>query len=158
MSQSTLCQSSQYRAIKNLYADLVEAIYPEIQNIMAKAFSKNIIGKELLDLSMETSITANHKAKMFMSAIVSRINLDSNAFNVFLSLLKEVELLGYMKERLEQEVDNLQRESASNLLSDDTIVVHIDTQPNHDPSEEIELITSEENSELENSELEVSCS
>ncbi len=95
---------------------------------------------------------------MFMSAIVSRINLDSNAFNVFLSLLKEVELLGYMKERLEQEVDNLQRESASNLLSDDTIVVHIDTQPNLDPSGEIELITSEENSELENSELKVSCS
>lgn len=93
-----------------------------------------------------------------MSAIVSRINLDSNAFNVFLSLLKEVELLGYMKERLEQEVDNLQRESASNLLSDDTIVVHIDTQPNLDPSGEIELITSEENSELENSELKVSCS
>ncbi len=63
-----------------------------------------------------------------------------------------------MKERLEQEVDNLQRESASNLLSDDTIVVHIDTQPNLDPSGEIELITSEENSELENSELKVSCS
>ena len=156
MSQSTLCQSSQYRAIQNLYADLVEAIYPEIQNIMAKAFSKNIIGKELLDISMESSITANHKAKMFMSAIVSRIKLDSNAFDVFLKLLKKVESLEYMQERLEQEVANLQRESASNLLSDDTTDVQSDTQqllPNLDPSEEIELIAPAE----ENSDLEVSC-
>ncbi len=107
MSQSTACQSSQYRAIQNLYADLVEAISSEIQNIMAKAFSSNIIGKELQDLSMESSITANHKAIVFMSAIVSRIKLDSNAFDVFLSLLKKVESLGYMIERLEQEVANL---------------------------------------------------
>ncbi len=138
-----ICESSQYRAIQSLYADLVEAIYPEIQNIMAKAFSKNIIGKELLDLSMElSSITANHKAKMFMSAIVSRVKLDSSAFDVFLSLLKENESLEYMKERLEQEMAKLQRDgqSATNLLFNDTTDVQTDTQ-----FEEIEFNTPEGN-------------
>ncbi len=151
MSQSTVCQSSQYRAIQSLYADLVEAIYPEIQNIMAKAFSKNIIGKELLDLSMESSsITANHKAIMFMSAIVSRVKLDSSAFDVFLSLLKEIESLEYMKKRLEQEMAKLLNQRDGQSTSDNNTSVQTTAQlPNLDLPEEIELIIPGGNSELE---------
>ncbi len=50
-----------------------------------------------------------------MSAVASRIKLDSNAFDVFLSLLMEIESLEYMKEVLEQEVANLQRDGQSTL-------------------------------------------
>ena len=55
-----------------------------------------------LDSSLELHeyTTPHQKATVFMSAIVSRIELDSNAFDVFLSLLKEVESLEYMKEQL----------------------------------------------------------
>ncbi len=152
MSQSTTCQSFQYKAIQNLYDDLVQAISSEIQTLLPKAWSKKIIGKQHLDSSLELSTTAHQKAIAFMSAIVSRIELDSNAFDVFLSLLKEVESLEYMKERLEEEVAKLQRESASHILSDDITDIESDTQqllPNLDPSEEIELITPEGNSDLE---------
>ncbi len=154
MSQSIEDQSSQYRAIQNLYADLVQAISHELQTILPKAWSKKIIGKQHLDSALElsTSTTTHQKATLFMSAIVSRIKLDSNAFGVFLSLLMEIESLEYMKELLEQEVAKLQRDgqSALNLLSDDTTDIQTNTQPpNVDLPEEIELITPEGNSKVE---------
>ena len=108
---------------------------------MAKAFSKNIIGQELLDLSNESSITTNNKAKIFMSAIVSRINLDSNAFDVFLSLLKEVESLGYMIERLKQEVANLQR---GGQLAHNTSVQTTAQMPKLDVHEEPNIKTNDD--------------
>ncbi len=106
-----------------------------------------------MDSALELSTTTHQKATVFMSAVASRIELNTNAFDVFLSLLKEVESLEYMRERLEQEVAKLQRDcqSVSNLLSDDTTDVQSDTQqllPNLDPSEEIELIAPEGNSEI----------
>ncbi len=152
-SQLYVSPSFQYRAIQNLYADLVQAISPELHTLLPIAWSKKIIGKQHLDSSLElsTGTTAHQKATIFMSSIASRIKLDNNAFDVFLSLLKE-KSLEYMKERLEQEVAKLQHESASNLLSDDTTDVQTDTQPlvpNLDLPEEIELITPEGNSEVE---------
>ncbi len=94
----------------DLYADLVQAISSEIQTLLPKAWSKKIIGKQHLDSSLELSTTAHQKATAFMSAVASRIKLDSNAFDVFLSLLKEIESLEYMKERLEQEMAKLDRD------------------------------------------------
>ncbi len=153
LPQDVNCMSSfQYRAIQNLYGDLAQAISPELQTLLPIAWSKKIIGKQQLDSSLESGTTAHQKATIFMSAIASRIKLDNNAFDVFLSLLKEIESLEYMKERLEQEVATLQRQSASNLLSDDTTDTQTDTQPlvpDLDLPEEIEFITPEDNSEVE---------
>ncbi len=100
-------QSYQYRAIQSLYEELVEAIIPEVQSILPKAWSKRLIGKQLLDLSHDVVTSGHQKASKFMSAIDSRIKLDSGAFDTFLTLLGEIESLQYMKERLEQEVTSL---------------------------------------------------
>ena len=103
-SQSDCLKSAQYRVIQNLYDKLVEAVSPEIDVVLAKAWSKNVIGKQQLDTSLELSSSTHRKATVFISGIASRIKVDSSAFEVFLSLLKEVPSLHYIVELLESEL------------------------------------------------------
>ena len=105
-SQSDCLKSAQYRVIQNLYDKLVEAVSPEIDVVLAKAWSKNVIGKQQLDTSLEPSSSTHRKATVFISGIASRIKVDSSAFEVFLSLLEEVPSLHYIVELLESELRN----------------------------------------------------
>lgn len=103
--------SAQYKAIKNLHADLVNAISSEIDILINEAWSKDIIGQQQLSTSFDSTKSHYHKASALLSALVARMKLDSSAFGKFIDLLKKVQSLGYLADRLEDEVEKLSKET-----------------------------------------------
>ena len=112
-----MADNTEYRAIQGLYDPLVEAVSPHIDVLFNKAWSKDIIGKQQLDTSIDSSSSADRKATTLVSAIASRVKLRSSAFYEFLKLLKEFEGLQLIAQRLEARVRvlnmNINSQSAS---------------------------------------------
>ncbi len=75
----------QYRAISSIYDQLVDAVSSKIDSILPKAWNNNIVG----ELFLESSSSASLKSKVLVSAIATKVNKDSKAFNKFLSILRE---------------------------------------------------------------------
>ena len=100
-----------YRAIQSLYNEIIEAISPEVDILISKCWSKEIIGKQQLNLSLEPNIDARHKAGALISALISRLSQDSTAFEKFISLLNEEPSLKYMADSLTREVEHLMSSS-----------------------------------------------
>ena len=119
--------SVQYKAIKNLHADLVQAISSEIDILINKAWSKDIIGQQQLSSSFDSTKSLYHKASALVSALVARMKFDNSAFGKFLDLLREVQSLGYLADRLENEVEKLSKETVDKDQSSGAS--NLDTQP-----------------------------
>ena len=94
----------EYKAILNLYEKLVQAVVPEIDTLLTKAWSKNIVVTQQLDGSLEPTANSIRKARALVSGVAARVNLDRSAFGKFLNLFKEVHSLKYIADCLEREV------------------------------------------------------
>lgn len=121
--------SVEYKAIQNLHADLVEAISSEIDILINKAWTKDIIGQQQLSTSLDTAKSSYQKASGLLSALIARIKLDSSAFGKFIDLLREVRPLEYLAQRLKDEVDKLSKETADKAQS----ASPVDSKPDSNP-------------------------
>ena len=129
--------SVQYKAIKNLHADLVQAISSEIDILINKAWSKDIIGQQQLSSSFDSTKSPYHKASALVSALVARMKFDNLAFGKFLDLLREVQSLGYLADRLENEVEKLSKETVDKNQSSGAS--NLDTRPSAHEMPKLEL-------------------
>ena len=97
-------ESVYYVVIQRLATDLASALMPEIDVVINKAWSKDLIGQQQLSVSMSSGYPAIQKARDFVSAIANRVKLQSNAFTDFQKLLRSVSSLSYLADKLDREL------------------------------------------------------
>ena len=98
------CESVYYGVIQRLATDLATALMPEIDVVINKAWSKDLIGQQQLSVSMSSGYPAIQKARDFVSVIANRVKLQSNAFTDFQKLLRSVSSLSYLANKLDREL------------------------------------------------------
>ena len=111
---------SEYKAIRALNSDLVNGITPEIMGLMDEAWSRSLIGPEQHEAGIASNVSDKHKAREFVLAIANRVNVDSEAFGMFLELLDLFPSLQYLAKNLRERA---QTESEKDLLHENDVVV-----------------------------------
>ncbi len=112
-----MANSIEYKVIKSLCEDLVNAISPSINVILNKAWSRNIISKEQLDTSIESNSSQHRKSSTLVSAIATKVHLDKENFYMLIDLLKDAEDLEYIVRRLEDLHSKLTQEAREELAA-----------------------------------------
>ena len=95
------CQSS---AIRQLEADLIKVLEHEIDVVITKAWSVDIIGEQVRGLGQTTGLTDRFKAEKFVAVVRARVTTDPNTFGSFLSILRSSPSLGPLADRLEEKI------------------------------------------------------
>ena len=97
-------ESIYYVVIQQLATDLASALLPEIDVVINKAWSTDLIGQQQLTVSMSSGFPPYQKARDFVSAIANRVKLQSNAFTDFQKLLRSIPSLSYLAETLDRKL------------------------------------------------------
>jgi hypothetical protein len=93
----TDCQLS---AIRQLEDNLVDLLQHEIDVVLSKAWSQEIIGEQVQSLA-QSSVTSRVKAQKFVHVIRDRIKTDPSTFDTFLRILRSTPSLGHLADGLE---------------------------------------------------------
>jgi hypothetical protein len=93
----TDCQLSAIRQLEN---NLIDLLQHEIDVVLSKAWSQEIIGEQVQSLA-QSSVTFRVKAQKFVHVIRDRIKTDPSAFDAFLRILRSTPSLGLLADGLE---------------------------------------------------------
>lgn len=97
----------EYKAIKQLYPEIIAAVSPLIDDILDRAWAKGLTHRSALSTGMSPAVGAEDKARTFVSAILPRINCDPQAFDLFLGVLNEFTPLKFFVKKLRDKVGEL---------------------------------------------------
>ena len=95
------CQLSALRQLEN---DLVDVIKHEIDVVLTKAWSLDIVGQQVRSLAQASQYTCRVKAEKFVAVIRARLKTDPQTFDMFLSILQSFPSLGHLAVCLNEKV------------------------------------------------------
>ena len=99
------CQLS---AIRQLESNLIDGLQHEIDEVLTKAWSADIIGKQVRSLAAQSSLSCRVKAEKFVTVIRDRLKIDPKTFDIFLEILKSTSFK-YLAESLNERLCNQHR-------------------------------------------------
>ena len=92
------------RCIRQLENDLINVLQHEIDVVLTKAWSVDIIGEQVRSLAQASSYSCRVKAEKFVHVIRDRIKTDPGAFDTFLRILRSTPSLGHLADGLEEKL------------------------------------------------------
>ena len=108
----------QLSAIRQLENDLINVLQHEIDVVLSKAWSMEIIGEQVQSLQ-SSSHSSRVKAQKFVHVIRDRIKTDPRTFDAFLTILRSTPSLGHLADGLEEKICQEHRiPSGSNSVAD----------------------------------------
>ena len=108
----------QLSAIRQLENDLINVLQHEIDVVLSKAWSMEIIGEQVQSLQ-SSSHSSRVKAQKFVHVIRDRIKPDPRTFDAFLTILRSTPSLGHLADGLEEKICQEHRiPSGSNSVAD----------------------------------------
>ena len=91
-------------AIRQLENDLIDVLEHEIDVVLTKAWSVNIVGEQVRNLAQASHLSCRIKAQKFVTVVRARVKTDHNTFELLLRILKSSPSLGHLADRLNEKL------------------------------------------------------
>lgn len=95
-------------ALTNLTPHIVPVLQNEIASIFAKCYSKGLVGKDMYTRGI-TLQDNSHQASQLLVMVSAQINIKPRFCRTFLKILRAVDAIEHIADRIEEEVGHLKR-------------------------------------------------